>query len=260
MSEQSIGRTRRNVIGVSVVIGAVNLFGWRFPEQWNFFGAQFAIDPVLIERALWLALVYFSWEFFVQTRVRRHSLENKWVQSFLATPKITKRVNDWYKKNFATDGMLEKFVINAVPQSVKILRADDIVFVRAYAQPGQSIFGLKLFGRRLDIVIQVNDGDSNHNVEAKEYDGGFEIYYLSALPAAAFACFQTMVFDEEFIEIATPFLFALGAAAAFVFDQTYSIGLSLLTLVALPIALKLMSVTSKNVRRRWSQRRQDAVK
>jgi len=205
--DQAFTRTRRNMIGVSVVLTLVYAFGWGFPSEIRIFGNIIPANPGAVQIIAWIALTYFVWEYVVHLAAKMGVLRKEWRDRFVAAHESRlKRL------------MAEKY--NSAP----IQRVADLQKKKGY----DSILGFQtvtlsngehhFFVQKINVIAYIRMERRGTQTDFPfEEEAPYKAYYVLSPIQMLRAWLRCLITSSAYFEFVLPMLFPLTAVVTLIF-------------------------------------------
>jgi len=206
--DQALNRTRRNMIGVGMILTLVYAFGWQFPSEIRIFGNIISANAHAVQLIAWGALAYFVWEYLVHVSIKSLELRTEWRTRFVQAHH--RRIKRRMIKKYDDDAL------QRVLDEWKQKGYDSVAGVHAVELNIGSTHFL-----RQEIVIKtlinlVRDDSSDTYVPISEVPQ-YKAYYVLSLWPVLRAWVLCVLTSRIYFEFFLPVLFPLAAVLSFIF-------------------------------------------
>jgi len=204
--DQAFTRTRRNMIGVSVVLALVYAFDWGFPSELRIFGNVIPANPRAVQIIVWIALAYFVWEYLVHLAAKMSGLRGEWRNRFVAAHEA--RLNRKMAKKY------DAKPIQRVIDMQKKKGYDSILgFQKVQLANGNHYFFRQEIAVTSYVRMEQRGSQADFPFEEKE---PYKAYYLYSPMQLLRAWFRCLFTSSAYFEFVLPILFPLAAIIALI--------------------------------------------
>lgn len=208
--DHALSRTRRNLIGLSVILALMSAFGWDFPASMNILGNDITANPTVIRVMAWTAFAYLIFEYFVHLQPHFSAYGDYWKAHFMeySKPQVDRRISEIYNE----------------AKRVKVLKSKNVT-----ADPHNSVIhsttlGLAAksrFAQNTNVKIVIRASCPGQQPKDVKISHPHEAPYIKYWRPWLKTSFRLLFLEPKFFEYMLPVLFpllALGITIAGPFD------------------------------------------